>query len=81
MSQHSSIPFNPELQDIDRGHEMVILVSVFTVLVFLATAVRIGIKIYDRINLRVEDYFIVLGLVRQESHVPSRDANLCRSSI
>lgn len=65
MVHNSSIPFNPELKDVNRGSEIVILTTVFTVLVVLGTATRIGTKLWMRIHLLIEDYLIILSLVKR----------------
>ena len=59
----SSIPFNPELEDIDRSNQIVIITTVFTVLITLTTAERIGTKFACRIKFQIDDYLIVLSLV------------------
>ena len=63
MSQNAFIPFNPNLQDVDRGHDVVAIVALFTVLIVLATGIRIGVKLTDRIKIDIDDYLSVLGLV------------------
>lgn len=63
MVHNSSIPYNPELKDVNRSYEVIILATLFTVLVVLATATRIGAKLWMRIQLLADDYLIILSMV------------------
>ena len=63
MSKNSFITFNHELKDANRGPEIVAFSAVFTALVILATGIRIGIKLIDRVELAIDDYLIILSSV------------------
>ncbi|KAF2794308.1 hypothetical protein K505DRAFT_224421, partial [Melanomma pulvis-pyrius CBS 109.77] len=56
------IKFNPALIDENKGSDIVILTTVFTVLIILSTGGRIATKLCCKVKLRVEDYLIILAL-------------------
>jgi hypothetical protein len=76
MSSKSSIKFDPSLVDEDEGHVIVITSAVMTGLIILSTSCRISMKLYHRMRLQAEDYFIVLGLVSAFAPGWTRDLTL-----
>jgi hypothetical protein len=53
-----------EVPDVDRGYELYITITVFTVAIVVTTTARVIIKFYFRYRLGVDDWFIILGTVR-----------------
>ncbi|OKL64264.1 hypothetical protein UA08_00938 [Talaromyces atroroseus] len=50
-----------DLPDVNRGYELYITITVFTVMIVLTTTARVIIKLYFRYRLGIDDWFIVLG--------------------
>lgn len=58
------IAFDPNLVDQDRGQDILVLCSVFSILIVLSTASRIATKLCTKIQLGPSDYLILVSLVR-----------------
>ena len=63
MTTKSSIKWNPALTDENEGHVILIVTTIMTVLVILSTTTRIGMKLWSRTSLHIEDFLIMLSLV------------------
>lgn len=58
-----------DVQDVNRGYELYITITVFTVAIVLTTTARIIIKWHFRYRLGLDDWFIILGTVRNPQSV------------
>lgn len=58
------IAFDPGLVDEDRGPDILIACTVFSILIVLSTMSRIVMKLWTRVGLGAVDYFIMVSLVR-----------------
>ncbi|KAF2471482.1 uncharacterized protein BDR25DRAFT_261093 [Lindgomyces ingoldianus] len=62
MSTRSSIKWNPSLTDENEAYVVVIATTVMTALIILSTSMRIGMKLWCRLPLQIEDFLIVISL-------------------
>lgn len=51
------------VEDVNRGYELLITITVFTAAIALTTITRVLIKLYFRYRLGIDDGFIILGTV------------------
>ncbi|KAM4065028.1 O-methyltransferase [Hirsutella rhossiliensis] len=56
------IKFDPTLVDEDRGQDLLILCTVFSILIVLSTGSRVVMKLVTKVGLGTADYFIIIAL-------------------
>lgn len=69
MAPLVNLDADPSLVDEDRGPSIFIVATVFSVLVILSTVTRLAIKLSHRVRFGVDDYLMVIALVRHSRFI------------